>query len=154
MRRRASELLKVEHAHLGAELEEHGRALLGRLDAERMHRIVTWLEEAVLPHDEWEEHVLFPAIDKHTGTGVHPFTATLRHEHRIILRWTRELHDLASAARADAPVFARRAERLFGLLEAHTEAEEIVLSQVLGLSLTDAEFEREVVARMTTYPLP
>lgn len=49
--------------------------------------------------------------------------AVLAAEHEVLWRWVVELENLSTASLPDAAAFARRAQRLLGLLEAHLEVE-------------------------------
>src|SRR5512133_2204600 len=138
------------HAALRKQLELH-KAEVGDLDgASReaakvtMDRAVLFLDEEIRPHANWEEVKLYPLLDSMVG-GREPFTATMRWEHAIIDRWIEELAVHAASTAPDVVWFARSADRLFGLIEAHWEEEEEVLLPILerGFETAD-EFERAV----------
>ena len=109
-----------------------------------MGRIVEILRTSVLPHAAWEESVLYPLVDRKAGSGCHLFTASMRHDHRVVERATEELERMADRARADAKLFARRTERLLGVILAHLDAEETVLLPVLETTMTSEEMAREL----------
>jgi len=109
-----------------------------------MKRVVSFLQEQIEPHAQWEGRVLYPAVDKRAASGPNAFTASMRYEHRIIGRW---IHDLAAESRTETPdalVFARRADNLLGLLWAHLEEEEQVLLPILDATMSQGEFDREI----------
>lgn len=106
-----------------------------------MARVVRFFREHIKPHAEWEERVLYPAVDKRAASGPNPFTASMRYEHRIVVRWTDEL-----ANTPDVIGFARRADNLLGLVWAHFEEEEEVLLPILDRSMSKEEFDQEIGA--------
>jgi hemerythrin-like domain-containing protein len=110
-----------------------------------MNKIVSFFAEHIRPHAEWEEKVLYPAVDKRAKSGENLFTATMRHEHKIVGRWIDELKKQADAAKPDASTFVRKTDKLLGLILAHFEEEEDVLLSVLDRSMTTQEFEREIL---------
>jgi hemerythrin-like domain-containing protein len=138
------------HAALRKELEVH-KARVGDLRSASqqaaevtMDRAVLFLDEEIRPHATWEEVKLYPLLDSLVG-GREPFTATMRCEHAVIDRWIEELAVNAGSTAPDVVWFARSADRLFGLIEAHFEEEEEVLLPILERSYETAdEFERAV----------
>src|SRR5437763_16194667 len=130
MGRRPSDLFTAEHARIATELARArdgvGAMSAGPTDvqARLAHEVIERLQREVLSHDQWEDRVLYPIVDKHAGSGAYVYTATLRHEHRVIARWIGELEALAEAPALDVVAFVRRADNLLGLLLAHLEAEE------------------------------
>jgi hemerythrin-like domain-containing protein len=138
------------HSALRKQLEVH-KAEVGALrGAARqaaeitMGRAVLFLDEEIRPHAAWEEVKLYPLLDSMVGGGER-FTASLRREHAIIDRWIEELAVNAGSTAPDAVWFARSADRLFGLIEAHFEEEEEVLLPILERRFETAdEFERAV----------
>jgi iron-sulfur cluster repair protein YtfE (RIC family) len=96
-----------------------------------MARVVTVLEDEVLPYLEWEGRMLHPVIDKFACEGPTAFSASMQHEHAVVDRWIGELAAGSRDARADARAFARRVDRLLGLLAAHFEVEDQVFLPVL-----------------------
>lgn len=88
-------------------------------------------KEYLLPHLAAEEAVLHPAADRQLPSTQGRLTVVLRHEHDILRRWVRDLESLANASMPDRHEFARRAERLLGLVEAHFEVDESVLYPIL-----------------------
>lgn len=117
--------------------------------AELMARTVHFLLVHIGPHAKWEEQVLYPVVDEYADGGAHAFTASMRHEHRIVGRWIEELSQEASRATPDENAFAKRAHELLGLLRAHFETEEEVLLPILDRAMTPEEFRRRVGSRTT-----
>lgn len=129
--------IRKEHVeikeHLG-HLDVMAGALATQTPEERqrtMNFIVKFLNEHIRQHADWEEANLYPAVDKRTLAGKNPFTATMRHEHRIIGRSIDGLEKLAADPNTDATTFTRAADRLLGLIAAHFEEEEEVLLPIL-----------------------
>lgn len=150
---RATDPFRLEHRDI-ADLLADFENQIGKLpEADReerkqtMTRVIAFLRGHVLPHAAWEERVLYPAVDRRAGSGENRFTATMRHEHAIVARWTDELAREAFRAEPDAVWFARRADRLLGLLQAHVENEEEVLLPVLDWTMTAEEFENEILSK-------
>ena len=96
-----------------------------------MTRIVSVLEDELRPYMEWEGRLLHPIIDKFACEGPTAFSASMQYEHRVVDRWIGELATSARHARTDARAFARRTDRLLGLLAAHFEVEDQVFLPVL-----------------------
>jgi iron-sulfur cluster repair protein YtfE (RIC family) len=149
---RVTALFHREHAELALEREAQERVIdalrLGQAadPAATMREVLRWLRDRVLPHDAWEERFLFPAADKHSGSGAYPFTATLRRQHKLMAVW---VDDLAGAfAALDGTAFARRAERLVGLLAAHLDAEEAVLLPLIEATMSDLAIQRDILVRV------
>lgn len=147
---RATESFRREHGeiqvHLG-HVRDWNEALLKQSPAEQKktaQSVVTFFEKHIKPHAEWEEKVLYPLVDRLAGGGRHRFTATMRHEHRIVGRWIEELAKEASKSTPDYTAFARRADNLLGLVSAHFEEEEEVLLPLIDGSMTREEFEKVV----------
>jgi hemerythrin-like domain-containing protein len=107
--------------------------------------VVALLRKHIAPHADWEERVLYVIVDRQAGGGTHKFTASMRHEHRIIARQLDDLVRESVRPAPDAKRFARKADRLLGLIAAHFEEEEEVLLGVLDLAMTPEEFKREVM---------
>lgn len=146
-----SDSFRTEHAGLRGHLFqlEITVASLAAASGEEQHRATTemvrFLRSHVSDHAQWEERVLYPLVDRQAG-GNEPFTAVMRHEHRIIERWVAELTDETCRSPIAIRRFVRLAERLVGLLLAHFECEEEVLLPVLDRTMTPQEFDREVMA--------
>lgn len=117
----------------------------GKLPA-AMGRVVNAFEDHIAAHAAWEEQYLYPVVDRLAGTGEYPFTAAMVQEHRIVGRWIGELREMQQSAAPDARAFARRATMLLGLIHAHFEDEEEVLLPVIDAKMSQADFEREVLA--------
>lgn len=108
-------------------------------------KVVTFFEQHIRPHAEWEEQHLYPVIDRLAGTGAdNRFTSTMRHEHRVVGRWIGELRAALQKPTLDAVAFGRRADNLLGLIDAHFEEEEQVLLPYADKKLSRAQFEKEV----------
>lgn len=106
--------------------------------------IAKFLNDHILSHAKWEEQRLYPAVDKRTHAGEYPFTGSMRYEHTIIGRSIAELGTLAAKSDLDAKEFARKTDRLLGLIAAHFEEEEEVLLPILDKKTTRAELEKEL----------
>jgi hemerythrin-like domain-containing protein len=147
---RPTEPFRREHAVIKRHLEEMSATMdyfaTGTLEAQResMARVVRFFHEHIKPHAEWEERVLYPAVDRRVGSARDPFTASMRYEHRIVARWTDELEAIAARPIADVRAFVRRADNLLGLVWAHFEEEEEVLLPILDASMSKEQFEREI----------
>lgn len=144
---RVTEPFRREHAELREHLA-HVDALVASLattapDGRRAieDQVVRFYSEHIVPHAAWEESALYPAVDRRASRG-EPFTASMRFEHTVVHRWIEELRRLA--ADPDPARFVHQADRLFGLVTAHFEAEEEVLLPVLDRTMTPAEYEREL----------
>jgi hemerythrin-like domain-containing protein len=147
---RPTESFRQEHVEIRAHLD-HVRDWTGNLmqqapDEQRKtaRRIVAFFEEHIQPHAGWEEKALYPLVDRLAGGGEHPFTATMRHEHRIVERWIGELAREVAKPRPDYRAFARRTDNLLGLITAHFEEEEDVLLPLIDRSLTAEQFKKEL----------
>jgi hemerythrin-like domain-containing protein len=140
---KSGEALCVQHSRLKERLAQV-QALAGALRssepeaaAAAMKEVLRFLESEVRPHAEWEERVLYPLLDRRLGRA-RTFTATLRYEHRVIDRWVTDLAREAARQTPDLVAFARRTDKVLGLLEAHFEAEEEVLPPALeGIPLAE-----------------
>jgi hemerythrin-like domain-containing protein len=138
------------HAALRKQLELHKEGIGDLRGASQqaakvtMDRALLFLDEEIRPHANWEEVKLYPLLDSMVG-GREPFTAAMRREHAIIDRWIEDLAVHAASTAPDAVWFARSADRLFGLIEAHWEEEEEVLLPILERAYKTADdFERAV----------
>jgi hemerythrin-like domain-containing protein len=111
-----------------------------------MRGVVGFVRDHIKPHAEWEERVLYPAVDRRAARGPNPFTASMRYEHGIVVRWTDELATMAAASPLDVVAFRRRADNLLGLIWAHFEEEEQVLLPILDRTMSKEDFDREIGA--------
>ena len=102
-----------------------------------MTRIVSVLEDELRPYMEWESRMLHPIIDKFACEGPTAFSASMQYEHAVVDRWIGELATSARDRPTDARAFARRADRLLGLLTAHFEVEDQVFLPVLDRALPE-----------------
>jgi hemerythrin-like domain-containing protein len=143
--RREHAEIKEHLAHLGAELAELGTSSPEQQRAIMQHTVQFFVEH-IEPHAAWEERVLYPVVDARAGSGENRFTATMRYEHGVVGRWTKELQAIAAQPSPDVKSFTRRAYGLLGLLEAHFEEEEQVLLPILDRTMSKEEFEREIGA--------
>jgi hemerythrin-like domain-containing protein len=147
---RPTEPFRREHVQIKAHLDHLNQAVgaLAAADPEERRRtmmlVVSFMDEHLKPHAEWEERVLYPAVDKRAGSGTQPFTASMRYEHRIVVRWSEELKAELAAPTPDVTKFVRRADNLLGLISAHFEEEEEVLLPILDRTMSPDEFEREI----------
>lgn len=114
---------------------------------ETMKKIIDFLKGHIKPHAEREEKVLYPAVDKRTGGQSNPFTATMRNDHKIVGRRISELETASTQQSPDASDFVRKTDRLLGLITAHFENEEDVLLPVLDKTMSQEEFDREVMKK-------
>jgi hemerythrin-like domain-containing protein len=149
---RPTQSLRDEHLmirkNLGA-VSETARKLESMTPTDRrvaMAQLLGYLRHDVERHAAWEESALYPLVDRKGPPPVEPFTATMRYEHKILGRWIDELAREAEESTSDPRVFARRAERILGLIAAHMEVEEEVILPILDGSMTAREFDREVGA--------
>lgn len=141
---------RQEHVEVKEHLA-HIDAMVGQLGATKadqqrstMTAVAKFLADHILTHAEWEEKYLYPAVDKRTTAGEHPFTESMRYEHRIVGRSIDELKRMAAADKLEPTVFARRADRLLGLILAHFEEEEQVLLPILDRTMSAEDFEKEM----------
>jgi hemerythrin-like domain-containing protein len=151
---RPSAKFRQEHVEIREHLD-HISKLAGKLGSEgpaqrreAMKKIVSFLKEHIVPHAQWEERVLYPAVDRRAGNSAqNPFTATMRNDHAIVGRWISELEKESGQADASGASFARKTDRLLGLIVAHFENEEEVLLPVLDRTMTRAQFEQEIMSK-------
>jgi hemerythrin-like domain-containing protein len=147
---RPTESFRQEHAEVKVHLE-HLDQMVGTMAAAEAAQqkktaafVVKFLREHIVEHAKWEEERLYPAVDRRTHGGDHPFTESMRYEHTIIGRWIDELGAMAATAPFDANGFARQSNRLLGLIAAHFEEEEEVLLPILDRTMTREELEKEL----------
>jgi hemerythrin-like domain-containing protein len=69
---------------------------------------------------------------------------TMIYEHRIIERLIGELAKEIAGEQFRIELFARKTDRLLGLVDAHFEEEEEVLLPVLDEKMNEEEFRRDV----------
>ena len=148
---RTEHVTKLEH--LG-HVETWAGALTTQPAAEQKRsaeKVLAFFEQDIKPHAAWEEKALYPVVDRIAGSGAHPFTSTMRHEHRIVERWIGELRAELEKPKLDAKKFARRADNLLGLLRAHFEEEDEVLLPLIDKAMSKAEFEKAVGSPHTVH---
>lgn len=148
---RPTEHFRSEHLELKkhlSEVEQWVSDLQVVADAskqkDKLSKITAFFKEHIEPHAEWEERRLYPAVDKRTCTSP-GFTATMRHEHKIVARWISDLQKETSAKSPDLRKFSRKADQLLGLIKAHFEEEEEILLPVLDKSMTPEQFKQEIL---------
>jgi len=112
----------------------------------KMAQVVRFLCETIVPHSDWEEKVLYPAVDRLAGEHPYPFTSSMRYEHFIIGRSIDELSREASKIEQNAAGFLSQGNQLLGLILAHFEEEEAVLLPILDEGMSQEEFEREILS--------
>lgn len=150
---RPSEIFAKHHAevheHLG-HIDEKVRGLSESSNPQgEMHAIARLFDQYIRSHAEGEEMHLYPVVDRYASPdAAHGFTATMRFEHRVVGDWIDQLTEMASGEDPDPRAFARRAQRLLGLLEAHFLAEEQVLMPVLDEHMSGEEFLEQVLRPM------
>ncbi|GMV43861.1 MAG: hypothetical protein AMXMBFR64_55770 [Myxococcales bacterium] len=143
---RPTQVFRDTHKELQVHLG-HVKEWVGSLDtkpqAEReaiMKRVTAFLREHIGEHAKVEEARLYPLVDRYAHDGALRYTDTMRWEHGIIGKKIEALEDMANG-KADATGFARSADRLLGIIEAHFEKEEEVLLPVLDARATAKEVE-------------
>lgn len=104
----------------------------------RLLHVVSTLEAIVGPYLEWEERVVHPVVDRLACGGPMVVSASLRFEHALVHRGLDELARSARSQDPDPVAFARRADRLLGLLEAHLEVEDTMFLPLLDGALGSA----------------
>jgi len=153
---RVTEPFRQKHSEIHEHLT-HIDGMAGNLDGqsagmqrETMARIVKFFKTHILAHAASEEKVLYPIVDRFAGVGVggSTFTSSMRYEHRVVERWINELERMAAAATPDARAFARRADNLLGLINAHFEEEEEILLPILEAKMTPEQFQKEIMSHM------
>jgi hemerythrin-like domain-containing protein len=147
---RPTAAFRTEHRQVQEHLG-HVREWVGALPSQQpeeqrktAQKVVSFFEQHIKPHAEWEERYLYPVVDELAGGGKNAFTATMRHEHRIVGRWIAELRAQTDAPKLEAAKFARRSDNLLGLIWAHFEEEEEVLLPLIDNGLSKAQFERKL----------
>lgn len=128
----ATQSFREEHARVKAHLDH--AAQLTPAEA------LKFFETEIVPHAEGEEEKLYPLIDSLAGTTEkNRYTATMRHEHRIVGRWIGLLRE--NLRKGDKAAFAARVQNLVGLVQAHFEEEEEVLLPWADRTMSAAEFQ-------------
>lgn len=130
--------LKHDHTYLKetlAYLDSATEALSSGKDAhsqETMKKVADALHATIHHHAQWEEASLYGEVDRLVGECPHPFTASMRYEHTLIAKKMDILAEEAAKSVTDSKQFARKTDKLLGLIEAHFEEEEKVLLPVLA----------------------
>lgn len=151
---RPSQHFRSEHVGIRKHLDEVS-GWAGDLESKKSEKerndlkgkIVGFFKGHIKPHAEWEEKVLYPAVDSRAAKGPNPFTATMRYEHTIVGRWIGELEKMDVSSPAGARKFMRATDRLVGLIDAHFQEEEEVLLPILDKTMSRAQFEKEIMSR-------
>ena len=133
--------IETHLAHLDAMVSSLGGASVEE-QRTTMAFVARFLDEHIRSHAAWEEAKLYPLVDSKASRGPEPFSASMRHEHRIIGRSIDALAQLGSAPTPDAAAFARAANRLLGVISAHFEKEEEVFLPILDRSMSREELEK------------
>jgi regulator of cell morphogenesis and NO signaling len=119
--------LASDHTAHGALIEEMTR-LAARGELERAENTLAALGSDVAEHMRFEEEVLFPVFEQHTGLYAGP-TRAMRREHANILG---KVDDMAAALHdADTARFTTACGELRGALSDHNRREQHVLYPVL-----------------------
>ncbi len=147
---RSTAAFRAHHLEIKQHLE-HVHDWIGALPSKdpaeqraTVRKVVTFFEQHIGPHAQWDEQFLYPLVDRLAGSGANAFTSTMRYEHRIVGRWIAELRAESGRANPDPASFARRTDNLLGLLWAHFEEEEEVLLPFLDRAMSRAEVEQEL----------
>lgn len=149
-----SDHFRQEHVEIKKHLSEIEN-LVGELQTapsastkESLKKILVFFKDHIKPHAEWEERKLYPAVDKRVGSS-EVFTATMRHEHKIVARWVDDLDKQAAEKSPNLKKFSRQADQLIGLIKAHFENEEEILLPILDKSMTAEQFKTEILDEKT-----
>jgi hemerythrin-like domain-containing protein len=137
---------KTELEHLG-HVETWSGALAAQSPEEQKQtaaKIIDYFRNGLIKHAEWEETHLYPLIDKLTNSEKNPFTSTMRHEHKIVVRSIEALEKEAAKPQPDYADFARKTDMLLGLVRAHFELEDEVLLPYIDKSMTREQFEEAI----------
>lgn len=130
-----------------ARLEEMGPAE----KAQQVQEIVSFFEQRIRPLAEDEEAFFYSAVDRQGNGGQRPLTATMRYEHSLIDTWIELLAREVEGESLDIDRFIRRTYNLTGVLKAHLEKEEQVFLPILDKTMTQEEFEEQVLSRMEAH---
>jgi hypothetical protein len=153
---RASESFRAEHAQILVRVDEteaHAVALTSSAVSdieERVHAVVHFFRDELMPHARAEEHVLYAVADRIVGAPPpYRWTDSLRHEHTVVHAAIEEMTAIARGADRSPETLAtlsRLALRTLGLLRGHFGAEEEVVLDAIDRAMTAEDFEREVIA--------
>lgn len=146
-----SERFRAEHREIRQHLvhmDELAGQILSHASSEQkqdMKRLVDYLKKHIIPHAEWEEKILYGAVDKLACNAANPFTSTMRYDHKIVNKWIGELAEEAAKGEPDPAVFSRKMDHLMGLIFAHFEKEEEVLLPILDETMSREQFDQEIM---------
>lgn len=159
---RPSAAFRAEHARFLADLDHSvEEALAVRADAPEAEReahvqaVLEFFGRELVQHAGAEEAVLYDVADRLAGTPPPlRYTDVLRYEHTVVHAEIRALDEWARASDRSADSiaeFQRRVVGLAGLVRGHFGGEENVILELLDARMTEAEFERDVLAPIEAY---
>lgn len=99
-------------------------------------------------HIIWEEEMLFPVFEAHTGAREYGPTAVMRLEHRRIKAALDQIHDRIAQGAIETDEFEKR---LIETLAAHNQKEETVLYPWIDNLLSEQD-AKDLLARMMELP--
>jgi len=100
-------------------------------------------------HIVWEEEILFPVFEKHTGMKDYGPTAVMRQEHRIIGQKLEAIHKKVQQSDPNSDV--EEAE-LLSVLKEHNDKEEAILYPALDEMASDPAELSRIFAEMNSLP--
>lgn len=132
--------LREEHQELLPHIEDI-RVVAGsvqtlektELDA-RLHAIEEFLQQHLIPHAKAEDEVLYPLIDRVSGTD--EVTKTMRYDHQEVVRLTNELRH---TQRSDTQGIQKLLYILYGLVKTHFNKEEQIYLPFLDSHLNASD---------------
>lgn len=151
MSRLPTDPIRTEHQELLPHLAELERAATEAFAwrqeeaSDRLHHIVDFLENHLLPHAAAEEEILYPAIDQ--AMGVPDATATMKVDHDEIATRVQRLRETVTTAldiwpdQSRVADIVRQLSALSAIIVLHFRKEEEVLLPVLDAALTVEEAE-------------
>ena len=140
--------IRQEHLELIPHLQELASAAvevggwLQEVASDRLHHIIDFLSNPLLPHAAAEEEILYPAIDEALGA---PATATMQVDHEEIATRVAKLSDRVGTALDVWPDseqvsdISRQLSALAAIVTLHFRKEEEVLLPVLDTALSVEE---------------
>jgi len=141
-----TKLVKQDHHQLDEFLGQF-RELKGKNRNEAMKLFLSFKAEAE-KHIEWEEKIIFPMFEEHTGMYHTGPTQAMRTEHRMILEMLKGLADaiLHSKTRTDELAETLIEKRLMELFKVHEQKEEEILYPWIDSALWQSEKEVAMAA--------
>jgi hypothetical protein len=122
---------------------------------ERIHDVVHFFRQELLPHAKAEEAILYTVADEHVPTEApYRWTDSLRYEHTVVHAAIEEMTAFMQGKdRTPEAVarFSRTVIKTLGLIRGHFGAEEHVVLDALDRSMTAADFQRDVVEPTERY---